>query len=284
MKIGYIGLGLMGLPMSKNLLAKSGAQVCGYDRVQSQVEELVSLGGFDGKSAVEIAKTCDFVFSMLPRSEHVASVYEEMLPYIHAGQIFIDMSTISPAVSRGLSEKVRAKGADMLDAPVVKSLPDAIKGTLGIYVGGSRETYEKALPLLKCLGVNIIRLGANGAGLTMKICHNMLVAQIQNGVNEAITLAAKAGGIDVPTFAEAVSYGGGANGYLTGKSGAIANRDFTTAFSTENMHKDVHLALDLAGQVGIDLSGLDNVVARYDEAMEKGLGKKDFSSTITLFD
>ena len=284
MKIGYIGLGIMGLPMSKNLAAKSGGQVYGFDFVKTQVDELVSHGGFDGKSSIDIAKECDFVFSMLPRSEHVASAYEEMLPFMHEGQIFIDMSTISPAVSRELSEKVRERGAQMLDAPVVKSLPDAIRGTLGIYVGGCKEAYEKALPLLKCLGENVIHLGANGAGLIMKICHNMLVAQIQNGVNEAITLAEKAGGIDVDTFVTAVSFGGGSNFYLTGKARAIASRDFATAFSTENMHKDVHLASDLADQAGIELNGLDNVVSRNDEAMEKGLGKKDFSSTIMLFD
>lgn len=191
------------------------------------------------------------------------------------------MSTIDPAVSVEISEAVRKTGAGFLDAPVVKSKPAAIAGKLGIYVGGDEKTYEAMRPILLYMGENVIRMGDNGKGLVMKICHNALVSQIQNGVNETSTLAA-ANGIDILTFAEAISYGGGQNFYLDSKKKAIAAEDYTTAFSVENMHKDVHICLDLAEQCGVRMPGEENAAKVYDRAMEAGLGKEDFCASVKV--
>lgn len=169
--------------------------------------------------------------------EHSRAVYEGILDLLDSSKTCIDMSTIDPSVSVEISKKVKATGAGFIDAPVVKSKPAAIAGKLGIYVGGDESTYEAMRSILLYMGENVIRMGDNGKGLVMKICHNALVSQIQNGVNETITLA-KANGINIPAFAEAISYGGGQNFYLDGQAAKLEAEDYTTAFSIENMAKE----------------------------------------------
>lgn len=279
MRIGFIGLGLMGEPMSLNLVKKSGKEVMVYDIDPGKVDMIAAEGAVKGLSIEEIGKNCELVISMVPKSEHVVSVYEELLKTARENQIFIDMSTIDPNVSIELAKRAAEKGAIMLDAPVVKSRPAAISGTLGIYVGGDRESFNKVEEILKCMGNNVIHLGDNGMGLVMKLCHNTLVSQIQNGVNEMITVSQKAG-IDTADFITAISYGGGQNFYLDGKGKAIMDSNFTTAFSVENMHKDVHLTANMLENLGLDLPGVNTVKEVYNRAMERGYGKEDFCATI----
>ena len=188
------------------------------------------------------------------------------------------MSTIDPAVSVEISEKVKAAGARFADAPVVKSRPAAESGTLGIYVGSDEETFEKIRPILAYMGSNIIRMGKNGMGLVMKICHNTLVAQIQNGVNETLALARREG-ISVDDFALAISYGGGQNFYLDGQAQNIKNENWTTAFSLENMHKDLGICERLSAEANFPMPGMENAKAVYDKGMVAGLGKEDFRAT-----
>ena len=176
---------------------------------------------------------------------------------------------------------VKATGAQFIDAPVVKSKPAAIAGKLGIYVGGDEETFEAMKPILSYMGENIIRMGDNGKGLVMKICHNALVSQIQNGVNETSTLAA-ANGIDIMTFAQAISYGGGQNFYLDSKKEPISKEDYTTAFSIENEYKDVNICMNLAKECGVLMPGEENALHVYQKAMDAGYGKEDFCATIKV--
>ena len=282
MKIGFIGLGLMGEPMCSNLIEKSGCEVYVFDLSPAPVERLAAKGAKPRGASREIGETCDVVFSMVPKTEHVEAVYAELLPVVRAGQLLVDMSTISPLASAALAEKVAERGGRMLDAPVVKSRPAAIAGKLGIYIGGAPEDFERAKPLLLMMGERVKHLGANGSGLVMKLCHNALVAQIQNGVNETMELAARTAGIDPLTFAEAIGMGGGQNFYLDGKAAPIAAGDFTTAFSVENMNKDVHLARELCDSCGLEAEGVALTVRRYESAMERGLGRLDFSATRLL--
>ena len=281
MKIGFIGLGLMGKPMSTNIIKKSGMPVMVFDLDKEKTAQVAAEGAEAASSIREIAEKCDVIISMVPKSEHVISVYKELLPEAKEGKIFIDMSTIDPQVSRDLAEEIKQKGAVMLDAPVVKSVPAAETGTLGIYVGGCEETYKKVENILKCMGNNIIYLGGNGAGLVMKLCHNTLVSQIQNGVNEMITLAQK-NGISVEEFMTAVSYGGAQNFYLDTKGKVIAEGNFKTAFSVENMNKDVNLTAALVKQLGLNLPGVEVARNVYLQAMEAGYGKEDFSATFKV--
>ncbi len=273
MKVGFIGLGIMGMPMATNVSKKF--DLVGYDVVSKTAPFPLAY------SIKEVVDNCDVVISMVPKNEHVMSVYQEAMPFVRKGQIFIEMSTISPSVSSKIALQIEAKGADMLDCPVVKSQPAAISGTLGIYVGGKEDVYAKVKDILSCMGCNIIHMGGHGAGLTMKILHNALVGQIQNGVNEVMSIASKLG-IDLNDFVTAISYGGGQNFYLDGKAKNIISGTYPTAFSVANMHKDAHLAEAMLKENNLDYPGIANTVRIYDKAMEEGLGKEDFSATFKV--
>ena len=273
MKVGFIGLGTMGLPMATNISKKY--PLIGYDIVPVEAS-------FPIVSSIEkVVKNSDVVISMVPKNEHVLAVYSEVYDHVRPGQIFIEMSTISPSVSNGIAEKVESLGGEMLDCPVVKSQPAAIAGTLGIYVGGKEEVFHKVEEVLSCMGNNILYLGGHGKGLEMKILHNALVGEIQNGVNEVMGVA-KALDIDLEKFVKAISMGGGQNFYLDGKSKNIIADEYPTAFSVQNMHKDAHLALDLLKEHDLKRPGMENTARIYDEAMKEGLGKEDFSATFKI--
>ena len=273
MKVGFIGLGIMGMPMSINISKKY--ELRGYDVVDKETPyPFVS-------SIEELVKWADVIVSMVPKNEHVKSVYSQVVNYLTPGKICIDMSTILPSVNQEVSKWVEEKGCHMLDCPVVKSQPAAVSGTLGIYVGGEEEIYHQVKDILSCMGNNIIYMGGHGQGLVMKIIHNSLVAQIQNGVNEVMTLATNCG-IDPQIAAKAISYGGGQNFYLDTKVNNIKNHEYKTAFSIENMNKDAHFAYDLMKELGLDLPGITTVKEIYEEAMELDMGKLDFSSTYEI--
>ncbi|MDO4846515.1 MAG: NAD(P)-dependent oxidoreductase [Clostridiaceae bacterium] len=281
MKIGFIGLGIMGESMSENIVKKHDDKVYVSDLNRAQVEKLAAVGAVACENNVEVAKNADVIITMVPKSEHSKAVYEEILPCLDETKLCIDMSTIDPDYSVMISQFVKETGAEFIDAPVVKSKPAAISGTLGIYVGGSEEAFEKAKPILAYMGNNIIRMGENGMGLVMKICHNTLVAQIQNGVNETLALAQKCG-ISVDDFATAISYGGGQNFYLDGQAQNIKNRNWTTAFSLENMHKDLGICQRLSQSKNFPMPGMENAKAVYDKGIENGIGKEDFRATYKI--
>lgn len=281
MKIGFIGLGIMGESMSENIVKKHDDTVYVFDFVKEKVDLLTSKGAVACADSVELAKNSDVIISMVPKSEHSRSVYQSILEVLDDTKTCIDMSTIDPSVSVEISEMVKKTGAGFIDAPVVKSKPAAIAGKLGIYVGGDAETYEKMRPILLYMGENVVRMGENGKGLVMKICHNALVSQIQNGVNETLALAEK-NGIDIQAYAEAISYGGGQNFYLDSKKAPIGAEDYTTAFSVENMAKDVHICMNLAKECGLAMPGEENACHVYDKALELGYGKEDFCATVKV--
>lgn len=278
MKIGFIGLGIMGESMCENIIRKHDGQVYVFDYNENQVRKLEALGASACGNSVELAKKSDVIISMVPKSEHSMSVYKEILPVLDQSKTCIDMSTIDPSVSLEISRMVMKTGASFADAPVVKSKPAAISGTLGIYVGSDEKTFSAIEPILGYMGSNIIRMGENGKGLVMKICHNTLVAQIQNGVNETIALAVR-NGIDIDEYAKAISYGGGQNFYLDGKAKAIKEENFATAFSVENMEKDLGICISLASESGMPMPGMKVARQVYEKALEMGYGKEDFSAT-----
>ena len=164
MKIGFIGLGIMGESMCENIVKKHDDTVYCFDFVPAKVELLASKGAVPCKDSVELATKADVIISMVPKSEHSMSVYKTILPVLCAGKTCIDMSTIDPSVSVEISKIVKATGAAFMDAPVVKSKPAAIAGKLGIYMGGDEATCEAMRPILAYMGENIIRMGGNGKG------------------------------------------------------------------------------------------------------------------------
>lgn len=278
-KIGFIGLGIMGESMCANLLKKRDEEILVYDINQEKIEKMVKQGAVRAASNQELTAAADIIISMVPKGEHVKAVYNEIAEELNENKIWIDMSTINPAISKEIAAEVNKNGSVMVEAPVVKSKSAAEAGTLGIYFGGDKEVYNQVKDLLLCMGEDIIHLGDNGSGLMMKICHNMLVGEVQNAVNEMMTLAQKSD-IAVDDFAKAISYGGGQNFYLDAKAESIKNRDFTTAFSVENMNKDVNIAAEIKEDLNLNLPGIDLVKDVYQKAMEENYGSEDFSASI----
>lgn len=279
--IGFIGLGLMGEAMSKNIVAKFDGSVLVYDVNPEAIAKLTSVGAKAASSVEEIAQQADVIISIVPRAEHVQAVYRQMLPFLHKGQITIDMSTIEPSVSEALALEVAKTGAVMLDAPVVKSVPAAEKGVLGIYVGGDKAAWEKVKPILAMMGCNQIHMGANGRGLVMKMLHNVQVAGIQNSVNEMLT-AAEHYDISKAAFREAISYGGATNFYLDSKINSLIAEDYSTAFSLQNMAKDVNIMKSMLEESGLNLPGVDVIKNVYDSGLQSGIGGEDFCATFKI--
>ncbi len=282
--IGFIGIGTMGFYMCRNILKKGKWPVYVYDVNKTQVDKLASEGATSCNNLQNIAENCDVIISMVPTNDNVKEVVNGLLPFMKNGTIYIDMSTISPSVSIELAKKVKASGSIMMDIPVVKSQAAAISGNLGIYVGGNFEAFQKIKLILECMGKNeeIIYYGENGKGLAMKMCHNMLVGIIQNGVNEMILLA-KAAGIDYDKIVSGIAAGGGQNFYLDVKAESIKNRDFSPKFSFRNMHKDMNLIIDFAQKLGLNLVGAERVLEIYNIGI-KEYANEDFSATIKVLE
>ena len=281
MKIGFIGLGIMGESMCENIVKNHSDTVYCSDLNKEQVKKLESLGATGCDSNIDVAKSADVIITMVPKSEHVKAVYTELLPYIDSTKICIDMSTIDPSVSVECANMIKAKGAQFADAPVVKSKPAAIAGELGILVGCDESLYETIKPILAYMGCNIIRMGENGAGLAMKICHNTLCAEIQNGVNETLLLA-KSMGISAEDYHTAISYGGAQNFYLDAQWQNIENENWTTAFSLENERKDLGICERLAGEQNVDMPVMKHVKSVYDKGFDAGIGKEDWRATYKI--
>ncbi len=263
----------MGLPMATNVSKKY--DLIGYDVFKKETSFPFA------SSYKECVEFADVIISMVPKNEHMLSLYSSIKPYLRKGQIWIDMSTISPSTNQQVAKDLEGSGVEILDCPVVKSQPAAIKGELGIYVGGNEEIYNKVKPILSCMGKNIIYMGNHGAGLQMKILHNGLVGEIQNGVNEILGLATKLG-LNLEQVVEAFGYGGASCFYLDTKAKNIISNTYPTAFSVENMNKDVHFAKEIANELNSDCPGLENVVKIYEKAMERGLAKEDFSASYKI--
>ena len=278
MKIGFIGLGIMGESMCENIVKKHNDTVYCSDINRAQVEKLAALGAVACENNIEVAQKADIVISMVPTSDNVKQVYSEILPYITEGMICIDMSTIDPSVSVEVSEWVKAKGAQFADAPVVKSKAAAIEGTLGVLAGCDKELFPVIEPILSYMGSTVIYMGGNGKGLVMKICQNTLVGEIQNGVNETLLMALHYG-ISIDNFAAAVAAGGANCAYMAAQKEKLKNEDYSVAFSFQNMNKDIHICERMAAEAQMEMPGMQNVKRIYEKGMAAGLAKEDFRAT-----
>ncbi len=281
MKIGFIGLGIMGESMCENIVKKHNDTVYCNDHKQSQIDKLASFGAVGCATNTEVAEKADIIITMIPTSAHVKEAYTEMLPYLKEGKICIDMSTIEPDKSVEVANMVKAKGAQFADCPVVRSKADAIAGTLGVLAGCEKEVFDIIEPILGYMGSKVIYMGENGMGLAAKICHNTLVAQIQNGVNETLNLAQKLG-ISIDNFADAVAAGGAQNFYMNAQREKLKNEDWTTAFSLENMCKDITICSRISEVMEFDMPGMRAAKSAIDKAMERGWGKEDFRQTYRI--
>lgn len=246
--IGFIGLGIMGRPMAKNLVS-AGYELVVHDINREPVKELEGLGAKEAFSPKEVAAQSDVIITMLPDSpdvELVALGPDGIMEGICPGSIYVDMSTISPTVAVKTAEAAAEKGVKVLDAPVSGGDVGAQKGTLSIMVGGDEETFNEVLPIFQVLGKNIVLCGDNGAGQTVKACNQILVAITIEGVAEALVLGAKAG-VDPAKIVQVLSGGLARCGILGNRGERILNRDFEPGFRCRLHYKDLRIAV-AAGQ------------------------------------
>lgn len=250
MKIGMIGLGIMGKPMAKNLL-KASYDLTVSDLSPSNVEELVACGAKSADNA-EIGQNCDLVLTMVPNSPQVKAVMlgeDGVASHMKPGSVFIDMSSINPVASKEIAAALAEKGIEMLDAPVSGGEPKAIDGTLSFMVGGKQEIFDKHKPILEAMGTSVVRCGDVGAGNTTKLANQIIVACNIQAVAEALVLAQKAG-VDPQLVFDAIRGGLAGSTVMNSKAPMMIAGIDKPGFKVDLHIKDLNNALDCAHTVG----------------------------------
>jgi len=280
-KIGFIGLGIMGKPMAKNLI-KAGYSLIVWNRTSSKMRELIELGAKSASSPKEVAKESDVVITMLTDSPDVEVVIlgpSGVIEGAKKGLIAIDMSTISPVVTKRVAGKLADKGVEMLDAPVTGGEIGAINASLSIMVGGNEKVFEKCFPILQSLGKRVTFMGTHGNGQVAKLCNQIMCIMNIQGVCEGLALGAKAG-IDLNKLIDVLT-GGAANSWQLANLGPkIVRGDLEPGFKMKTQQKDLRLVLEAASEFNLPLPGtaIVNQIFRIVEA--EGLGEKGTQAAI----
>lgn len=272
-KLGFIGLGIMGLSMARNLL-RAGFPVRVWNRTAAKMAPLAAEGATTAASPADLAAQCDVIFICVSDTPDVQAVVLGEQGVIHGlrpGALVVDMSTISPAATREMAAALRAKGAAMLDAPVSGGSEGAAKGTLTIMAGGQAKDFTRALPYLRAMGKTITHVGENGAGQMAKLVNQILVVVTMLGVGEAL-LFAKAGGLDLEKTLAAVSGGAAGSWMLSHRGPQVLQRDWRPGFTIDLQQKDVRLVLDEADRLGVPLLATSLVFNLYRVLQNDGLG------------
>jgi 3-hydroxyisobutyrate dehydrogenase len=258
--VGLIGLGIMGQPMAGNLL-KAGFDVTVFSRTRSKVDALVAQGAHAASNAADVAGRCEMVVVIVTDSgdvEQVAESADGVFAGARAGLIVADMSTISPAVTRRLSQAAAARGVAWLDAPVSGGQAGAIAGTLTIMVGGEAAAFERALPVFQGMGKRVTHIGPSGHGQTAKLCNQILVAVNLLAASEALVFGAKAG-LDLDKLHTALSGGAGNSWAFETLGRKMINRDFAPAFKVGLQQKDLRLVGEAARELQTPVIGAEMV-------------------------
>lgn len=251
MKIGFIGLGIMGKPMAKNILKSGIGELYVNTRNKSVVEELVTAGAAYA-TYQELGEKCDVILTMLPNFPQVKSVMlgeNGVANSMRTGSVFIDMSSINPVASKEIAAALAEKGVDMLDAPVSGGEPKAIDGSLSFMVGGKQEIFDTYKPLLLTMGTSVVRCGEVGAGNTTKLANQIIVACNIQALSEALTLAQKAG-VDPELVFQAIKGGLAGSTVMNAKAPMMIAGNDKPGFKIDLHIKDLNNALDCAHTVG----------------------------------
>ncbi|OAM96367.1 tartronate semialdehyde reductase [Pelosinus fermentans] len=285
MKIGFIGLGIMGKPMSKNLL-KKGYDLVVCDVVQSAVDEVVQCGATLALTPKDVASQTDIIITMLPNSPQVKQVVlgkDGIVEGAKPGAIVIDMSSISPLVSREVAMKLAESGIEMLDAPVSGGEPKAIDGTLSVMVGGKRHVFDSCYDIMKTMAGSVVLTGDIGAGNVTKLANQIIVAINIAGMSEALVLAAKAG-VQPELVYQAIRGGLAGSTVLDAKAPLVMDRKFDPGFRI-NLHiKDLNNVMDTAHGVGVPLPMTAAVMEMMQALKVDGMGDDDHGSLIRYYE
>lgn len=274
-KVGFIGLGLMGKPMSKNLL-KADFAVTVYSRSRHKIEDMTSFGAKLAASPKETAAESEVVILMVPDSRDVEEVVlgkSGLIEGIKPGSTVIDMGTISPQVEVRMAEELKKRNVEYLDAPVTGGDVGAAKATLTIMVGGRADVYEKCLPIFKAMGTNIFHMGPTGSGQKTKIVNQIIVSLNLLATAEGLMFA-KSAGLDPSKVIEAISGGAAASYQLTNFGPKMLKHDFEPGFKIAHLQKDLRIALTLADTVKLPMLGTSMVHQLLHTLDQEGHGDK----------
>ncbi|HEY9885156.1 MAG TPA: 2-hydroxy-3-oxopropionate reductase [Thermosynechococcaceae cyanobacterium] len=283
--IGFIGLGIMGKPMARNLL-KAGYPLVVYNRSRPAIEVLAAEGAIVADSPKAVAQQADVVISCVsdsPDVEAVALGSNGIIEGAKSGSLYIDMSTIAPATARRVYTALKAKGIDALDAPVSGGDIGAQQGTLSIMVGGDEPAFQRSLPILQAMGKNIVYIGEAGAGQVTKACNQIVVALTVQAVAEALTLAKKSG-VDVARVREALMGGFAQSRVLDVHGKRILEGDFQPGFKLSLHRKDMNIVLQTGRETGVPLFGSAQVTSMMDALLAQGKGDLDNAALVTLYE
>lgn len=284
-QIGFVGLGIMGRPMARNLL-KAGCQLTVHSRSQGPVQELVGAGAKAAASPRAVAEQVDLLITMLPNSpdvELVALGANGIIEGAKPGLTFVDMSTISPLVSQKIAAALEPKGVQMLDAPVSGGEKGAVEGTLSIMVGGDKAVFERVLPVFQAMGKTITHLGPLGAGGFTKLANQIIVAVNLTAIAEALTLAAKAG-LDIELTIKALAGGLAGSRCLEQKTPNYLTHAYRPGFKIDLHYKDLGLIMEAARALGVPLPTTAAVQELFNALRVKGRGGLDHSAVVTLLE
>ena len=283
MRIGFIGLGLMGTQIAGNLV-KGGFDVVVWNRTRSKAEPLLSAGAKWANSVRELAGASDVLMLMLTDASAVESIVDGddgILAHAPAGLIVVDMSSISPEVSRSIAARAKERGVAFLDAPVTGNPRVAAAGKLGIMVGGEQPEIERVRPILEKVSAVIVHAGKSGMGSTLKLVNNLILGCAIQAVAEALVLAQKAG-IDPNCVREITSVGGARTGAMETRGERMINHDFSPHFSANNMHKDLSTAVALASSIGASTPVAGTALEVLRAAKAQGKGELDSAVVYTI--
>lgn len=284
-RIGFVGVGIMGKPMARNLI-KAGFPLTVHNRSRGPVQELVGEGARDGISPRGVAEQSDIIMTMLPDSPDVQQVVTGpggILEGIRPGTIYIDMSTISPIVTREIAPLIEAKDCQMLDAPVSGGEKGAVEATLSIMVGGPQDVFERVRPIFEAMGKNIVYMGDHGAGQVTKACNQIVVALTIQAISEALTLAVKAG-VDPAKVRQALLGGFAQSRILDLHGQRMLDRNFKPGFKVAFHQKDLNIALSTGRALGVPLPATAVVQEAFTALRGLGRGDLDHSSLVTLIE
>ena len=285
MKIGFIGLGIMGKPMSLNLL-KAGYQLVVMDVFEPAVAELVAAGAGAAATPRAVAEQADIIITMLPNSPQVKQVVlgeQGVIEGARPGAVVIDMSSIAPLVSREVAGKLAANGVEMLDAPVSGGQPKAIEGTLSVMVGGAQEVFDRCYPIMKAMAGSVVRTGDIGAGNITKLANQVIVALNIAAMAEALVLATKAG-VEPELVFQAIRGGLAGSTVLEAKAPLVLDRKFNPGFRI-NLHiKDLANALDTSHELGVPLPLTASVMEMLQALKVDGQGDADHCSLVRYYE
>ena len=284
-KIGFIGLGIMGKPMSKNLL-KAGYQLTVCDVNDSAVDEVVALGATSAATPRDVAAQVEIIITMLPNSPQVKAValgQNGIIEGARPGTIVVDMSSIAPQAAQEVAAALAAKGVRMIDAPVSGGEPKAVDASLSIMVGGEPAVFDECLPILKCMGASAVRVGDIGAGNVTKLANQVIVALNIAALSEAMTLATKAG-VDPELVFSAIKGGLAGSTVMNAKTPLMLDRKFAPGFRI-NLHiKDLNNALETAHDVGVPLPLTAGVMEILQSLKIDGAGGDDHSAIVKYYE